>query len=366
MKIVADENIPHAEALFSSLGELVLKPGRSLSASEVNDADALVLRSVTKVNASLLESSQVRFVGTCTIGTDHLDVDYLTQRGVAFASAPGCNANAVVQYVVCALSELGALRKGAKVAIIGCGNVGSRVYRALTALGLDCVGIDPYLKSTAQMRIVPFEAVYEADIICMHTPLVQAGPYPTAGLINLSQLSELKKGAVLLNAGRGECIDNSDLLRFCQAGGELRLVLDVWENEPDINVALVDYVDIATPHIAGYSFEGKINGATMVFRALARHLGREESWINARISDFEEKYFGPEKTLTEPSLAALCAMTYRVHDDHRALVRARDKLPASFDHLRKHYPMRREFSHYRPVNADLPRATLESLGFNCV
>lgn len=360
MKLIADENIPFAKELFSSLAEVVLTPGREINAGDLHQADFLIVRSVTKVNKALLDQSNVQFIGTCTIGTDHIDTQLLVDRNITFASAPGCNANAVVQYVVCALSELDCLLLGKKVAVIGCGNVGHRVYQALSALGLRCVGVDPFLTSDSSLCIESFETIYDADIICMHTPLVSDGKHPTESLIDYSCLSRLKKNAVLLNAGRGECVNNRDLLQFCKDGGQLQLVLDVWANEPSIDSRLFPFVSLGTPHIAGYSFEGKIIGATMIFRSLAVHLNKDKHWIDEQVRAFHEKHFGKPSDLLDDHLSNILSKVYTVKDDHAALIQSENELPSAFDKLRKDYPMRREFSNYRVSST---YASLSKLGF---
>lgn len=360
MKLIADENIPMAEALFSSLAEVQLLAGRTISAEDVNDVDFLVVRSITKVNQTLLENSRVQFVGTCTIGTDHIDTNYLQSKNIAFSSAPGCNANAVVQYVVCALSELACLDSNKKVAVVGCGNVGGRVYRALSALGFDCVGIDPYLDQSSEFTIRDFNTIYDADIVCLHTPLVRDGKYPTENLINYACLKKLKSNAVLISAGRGECINNTDLLRFCEEGGQLQLVLDVWANEPNIDVRLFPFVALGTPHIAGYSYEGKVVGAIMVFEALARHMGKSEAWIYEKVEAFRVSQLGESVSLERNNMSNALKAAYSIRGDHERMAAALVDMPEAFDRLRKTYPVRREFSHYR-IAKQTP--FLSALGF---
>ena len=346
MKIVADENIPFAKWLFSEFGELTLLPGRDLSRDRVCDAEVLLVRSVTPVNANLLDGSRVAFVGTCTIGIDHLDAAYLNERGIVWHSAPGCNAMGVVQYVVCALSALGRLRSGLRVAVVGCGNVGGRVIRQLSALGMDCIGVDPHIES-ADFPLGTVESIYDCDVVCLHTPRVLDGSHPTEKLIDGRHLAKLKPGALLLNAGRGECIDNEALLQHLKSGAELDVVLDVWAGEPNMNPDLHRLVKLGTPHIAGYSFEGRVNGSTMIFTELARYLGRSEAWISARLDALHTQHFGAPEALSAESLEESLRLSYDIAEDHRQLGAALATLPKSFDALRKQYPKRREFSHYR-------------------
>ncbi len=292
MKIVADENIPFARELFSEFGELTLLPGRHMRVEDVVDADALLVRSVTPVNEALLKQSKVKFVGTCTIGVDHLDIAYLQENEIRYASAPGCNANAVAQYVLSALAKQQKLDSSKNVVVVGGGNVGSRVYKQLKALGMSCVCVDPFIQSKDDMSFAQFDAIYDADIICVHTPFTVSGDFPTQHMFNQEVISKLKPGALLLNAGRGGVVDSQALLNQLQLGQRLTVVLDVWENEPGINAQLLQKVDIGTPHIAGYSFEGRVTGSLMIFRALCQFLQDDEANIEKRIEVLRQRAFG--------------------------------------------------------------------------
>ncbi len=346
MKILADENIPFAEALFSELGEVVLKPGRHLEHRDLEGVDALLVRSVTKVNAALLAGHQVRFVGTCTIGTDHLDLPWLAQQGIAVSSAPGCNALGVVQYVLCALAHTGRLRPDATVAVIGCGNVGGQVYRYLKALGMDVVGVDPHLTTAQIPDLVSLDEALGRDVICMHTPRIRDGAHPTENLLSTAQFERMRPGALLLNAGRGECIDNPALLNYLRTHDDLEVVLDVWADEPNMMPELYQHCVIGTPHIAGYSYEGKVNGTTMIFEALTRFLGRDTDWIHQVLSGLRREAFGEPEACGPMGFYAGLQHSYDIVADHRRLGAVLDDLPASFDQLRKTYPKRREIAHY--------------------
>ncbi len=347
MKIVADENIPFAVELFSSLGEVHLVPGRHMKAADLVDTQALLVRSVTPVNESLIAANPIKFVGTCTIGVDHLDKEYLDSKDILFHSAPGCNALGVVQYVFSVLATLGKLNRDNKIGIIGCGNVGGRLYRRLKALGFECVCIDPH-KTTAELPdLAEFESIYDCDVICMHTPRIKVGRHPTEGLLGYDQFCQIKPGALLLNAGRGECINNDELLKYMQTHDDLSVVLDVWAGEPDILVDLFPYVKFGTPHIAGYSYEGRVNGSTMIFTELARFMGKSEAWIDTRLISLRDTHFGPPQAISDDSLSDLVLQCYDVNEDHKNLAAVLDGLPRSFDLLRKNYPKRREFGHYK-------------------
>src|SRR6478735_7571557 len=221
-KIVADENIAYAQHFFADIGELILLPGRAISRSDVQDADILLVRSVTPVNRELLEGSTVRFVGSCTIGTDHIDKQWLSENNIHFSYAPGCNAQAVVEYVLAALYTLEVDFSASKVGIVGCGNVGGNLLRHLQSVGIDVVGCDPLLLNS-NLPLVDFETILECDVICLHTPLTKTGAYPTYHLFDESVINALKPGTILLNAGRGAVIDNVALLQRIENSSDLNV-----------------------------------------------------------------------------------------------------------------------------------------------
>lgn len=372
LKIVVDENIPLADEFFSALGCVVRLPGRTLSAADVADADALVVRSVTPVNEALLAGSKVKFVGTCTIGVDHLDIEYLQQQGIAYSSSPGCNANSVVEYIFSALAALGVDWRSKTVGIIGCGNVGGHLYRRLLEFGVNCRCYDPFLSEQDNRHLTDLNTVLSSDIICMHTPLTTGGAHPTLHLLGEGQLDQLKPGALLLNAGRGAVIDNDALLRFLQRRSDVKVVLDVWEGEPEINTELMKYVNLASPHIAGYSFDGKVKGTEMIYQALCDQLVcaavvSSESLVAAAKIDLplstDEEFAG----LSEAVLGS-----YDVREDDarmRAVLQGLEgeALSQAFDRLRKEYPTRREFHCYAvSLNSDLSEAQIEKKPLNKV
>lgn len=363
MKIVADENIPFVKELFSPLGDVVLKSGREITKGDVFDAKILLVRSVTKVNEALLAGSEVEFVGTCTIGCDHLDSCYLDANKIAYSSAPGCNANSVVQYVISVLASFDELQTGKSVVVVGGGNVGSRVHNTLSALGFDCRCVDPFLSSDSGLNLSNFSAVFDADIVCLHAPYTEDGPYPTRHMFSQDELAKLKPGVLFINAGRGGVVDNNALLAFKKINPDLRLVLDVWENEPNIDKELLALTNIGTPHIAGYSFEGRVTGSLMIFDALSQYLDVPHEQvvdIRGRITD---KAFENPIDVSAPSLKEVLLAIYNVNKDYVALKAASDSVDSSFDKLRKNYPIRREFSHYKCPSAAADIETYRTLGF---
>ena len=352
--ILVDENIPGAEQLLAPIGRVELFRGRELRAEQVKAASALLVRSVTPVNASLLQGSNVDFVGSTTIGTDHLDTGWLDQRGIRWCNAPGSNADSVVDYClssICALPDvLERLLGGGQVGIVGYGNVGSRLHARLQALGINCVAYDPYL-SLAQCAIgVGLDEVLRADFVSLHTPLTVSGEFPTRHLLSLPQLLCLPENAVLLNAGRGEVLATDVLQELCSARPDIRLVLDVWEGEPDISVGLLGSCAIATPHIAGYSQDGKWKGLLQVAQALSAHWGLELPAIAAPMAEAPIVDVSEARVESVAAIAgfvrAIVLGVYDVREDDKRLREAVASVAPGpgFDRLRRHYPARREVS----------------------
>jgi erythronate-4-phosphate dehydrogenase len=281
MKIVADQNILAIESWKTDQVELRLMAGREISAAHVKDADALLVRSITRVDRELLQKSRVRFVGTATSGTDHLDLEWLASQGVAVADAAGANANAVAEYVIACLAEL--IRAHdvdlwqKTIAIIGAGHVGSALGQRLHSMGLRCVACDPYQQLLEQLDYVSLDEALQADIICLHTPLIDGGRHPTRYLINSDRLAAMRRDAVLLNAGRGELVNNNQLLKHLRRHDSFVAMLDVWENEPVPNSDLLEQVFVGTPHIAGYSVEAKLAASRCIVNALCQAFSMESS-----------------------------------------------------------------------------------------
>lgn len=367
MKIYVDENVPAADALFTPFGEVQRFAGRHLAAADIRDADALVVRSVTKVNEALLAESQVRFVGSCTIGRDHLDTDYLNRQGISWATAPGCNANSVVDYVISVLSldvvRWTSLLAGDRiVGIVAFGNVGRRLADRLAGLGMQCVAYDPLLDSTSDPRLVNLNEVLSCDVLCLHAPLTRSGPHPSFHMLTAEQLTRVAEGGLLLSAGRGEVVASEELLQLRKLRPDIELALDVWEGEPAVNAALARECLIATPHIAGYSLDGKIAGSQAIAAQLMDHcqthgLPAPASLPRPRLSapNVELHGAGGPEMLREAALA--------VYDPRGDDTRFRESLhaedpAAAFDALRKHYPERREFAYCHYTGAHLTAADL--------
>lgn len=373
VKILVDENMPYARDLFSRLGDVKAVPGRPIPVAELADADALMVRSVTKVNDGLLQGTGIKFVGTATAGTDHVDEEFLKQAGIAFSAAPGCNAIAVVEYVFSSLLMLaerdGFALQDRTVGIVGVGNVGGRLQARLEALGIRTLLCDPPRADrgdAGDFRSLD-ELVREADVLTFHTPLFKDGPYKTLHLADDALLSRLKPGTVLINACRGPVVDNAALLQRLQAGQDLSVVLDVWEPEPDLNVELLNRVDVGTAHIAGYTLEGKARGTTQVFEAYSEFIGqRQQVALDTLLPVPEFGRITLHGPLEQATLKRLVHLVYDVRRDD-AQLRNVAGTPGEFDKLRKHYLERREWSSlYVQCDDAAAAALLQKLGFNAV
>ena len=353
MLIVADENIPLLDAFFQGFGEIRRVPGRSIDRATVEQADVLLVRSVTNVNRALLEGSKVRFVGTCTIGTDHLDLDYFNRAGIQWSSAPGCNARGVVDYVLGSLQTLAEI-EGADLnqrtyGVVGAGEVGGRLVKVLKGLGWNVLVCDPPRQIAEDGDYVSLEQIIEqCDVISLHTPLTKSGNGSTWHLLDRERLNRLKPGAWLINASRGPVVDNAALRDVLLEREDLQAVLDVWEGEPEVDVDLADLCVLATPHIAGYSLDGKQRGTAQIYQAFCAHLGQAPA---IELSDLLPPPWLAEVHLnasTDPAwaLATLCRSVYDPRRDdadfRRSLVGTVDEQRKAFDLLRKHYPERRE------------------------
>jgi len=377
MKIIADENIPCASQAFASLGEVTLLPGREVRARHVRDADMLIVRSVTPVGRELLEGSRVRFVGSATIGFDHIDRTYLQANGIGFATAPGSNATSAAEYVLSALMVLSERPRfeltGKTVGIIGCGNVGSRVRGKLTALGVECLVNDPPLQEQAGGGdFVGLDDILQADIVTVHVPLTTGGRHPTRHLVDEAFTRQLRPGAVLINTSRGAVADCQALGGLLAGGADLSVVLDVWEGEPAIDTSLLQRVTLGTAHIAGYSSDGKLRGTEMIYRAACKTFDLPASWT---AKDQLPKQ-PPLQLATTASGDALDTVRqavlscYDVRRDDAQLRGLLDISPAEraayFDRLRRDYPVRREFAE-TPValdkRSDRAERMLRGIGF---
>lgn len=342
LKIIADENIPLVQELFSAWGEVICLPGRQINAAAVKNADILLVRSVTSVNQDLLANSYVKFVGSATTGIDHVDTAWLNQAGIAFANAHGANAKAVAEYVICcvaALRQQGLLcQPSLRAGVIGVGHVGSQVVKKLEIVGFEVWQNDPPKQQQDSNFIsVPLGEFHDLDLICLHTPLTKTGAYPTFHLIEKNFLQRQKPGTVLLNAGRGAVINSNDLLL---SGSHLITCLDVWEHEPNINLNLLRRTTLATPHIAGYTLAAKVRGTTMLYHAAYTALKLSVPFVSQPLEPIIE--LPSLMSNWEETVLQVYNPLLDTERTHQTLLET-DDVTASFDYLRKHHLQRHEF-----------------------
>ncbi len=375
LHILADANIPLAHEAFGTLGAVRARPGRALTAADVQEIDVLLVRSVTPVDATLLADSRVQFVGSATIGTDHVDQVYLREQGIAFAHAPASNADSVADYVTAALVRLavqeGTALRGKTIGIVGCGNIGSRLVRRLAALGLRVLKNDPPQADAADAAgeshdFVPLDRVLsEADIITLHVPLTTDGPHATHHLFDEETLRRMGAGTWLINTSRGAVVDNQALKEVIAEDQLGAVALDVWEGEPTPDPALLRQVDLATPHIAGYAYDGKVRGTAMLYEALCAHLDAAPAWTpDAALAPESRGALivpPPDPALphTEWLHHAIRAMYDIAADDARLrkmLNQPSEARGAFFSRLRKEYSRRREFSRFMLPASAVPAA----------
>lgn len=373
MKAVADENIADLANTFARHVDLRLRPGRALGPEDLGDAEVLLVRSVTRVDKALLAGSRVRFVGTATIGTDHLDTDWLDAAGIAWAAAPGCNADAAAQYtlgmILLACRRLGRNPRAQRVGIVGHGNVGRRLHALLLALGLQCVVNDPPLAAAGaepdigEGAFETLEAALACDVVCLHVPLTRDGAWPTAGMFDADALAAMRPGALLVNSARGGVIDEA-ALRNALGDGAIHAALDVWPREPAIAPELLEAVTVATPHVAGYSVEGKVRGTRMIYEAFLAWAGQvpHPGLTGAAGSSIAGRLVLPAATADPVSQAVIAAS--KVETDDRRLRAAHPLTADVFDALRRAHAPRHEFDRLLVETPASARPMLEALGFN--
>jgi len=358
-KIVCCSNMPYVKEAFSLLGEPFVKDGRTITAADVKDAEIMAIRSTTKVSREILEGSKVKFVGTATIGTDHMDKAYMDNVGIKWCFAPGCNANSVSEYFTTALLRLATRYnislEGKAIGVIGVGNVGSLVVKKAAALGMRVLRNDPPKERSEQGTEANRwhsldDVLREADIITLHVPLTKTGQDATYQMAGRSFFEKMKPGCIFFNCARGGVVNTSELLSAMDRRTVSHAVIDTWEGEPVFRTDLLKSVDIGTPHIAGHSFEGKVYGTVMVYQAACRFIGVEATWTPDKlwpapiVPEIEEDATGLRD---EEVLWKIVSRVYDIEADDKHLrdgsVEDDKARSAHFDSLRSKYPIRREF-----------------------
>ncbi len=376
LRIVADENMPNVENWFSTIASsIVRKPGRTLTKDDLAEADVLLVRSVTQVNEALLQNTPVKFVGSATIGTDHIDQAYLSSQNIQFHHAPGCNAQSVVDWLLAVLARMHVdhdLHWWQKtIGVVGVGNVGSKVVARLKAIGCRVLECDPIRHENGLLdaHVELADLMQQCDIVCLHTPHTRAGNYPTHQMINHAMLEKMRPNALLINGGRGPVVEHQALLSHLEQNS-MRAVLDVWPDEPEVPESLLNRVDIASPHVAGYSLEGKYMGTQMLAQAAY-------DWAKLTVPSHGSlpQAFNLDARLYQQEDADLWVseLILAVYDPARDTVAMRQSVESgyisssTFDQLRKSYPIRRELASITLTHVPAERVLrLSQFGFRCV
>ncbi|MBT8063071.1 MAG: 4-phosphoerythronate dehydrogenase [Xanthomonadales bacterium] len=370
LRIVADANIPLLDETFGRHGEIIRVDGRTLKPSQLRNTDVLLVRSVTRVAAWLLQHSPVQFVGTATIGTDHLDISWLEKHSVQWASAPGCNADAAAQYTL-AMMMLSCQRLerdiySQSVGIVGHGNVGSRVRRLLDALGISTVACDPPLCEAGHQGFEDLDAILQRDIISLHVPLTHEAPHATFQMLDKERLAAIADGALLLNTARGDVIDGAALLPELHSG-RLFASLDTWPGEPGVDPFLLAATTVASPHVAGYSVEGRNNGTRAIYEDYLSWTKCDMAPPTPRTEDSSRNAFTAEHVAAGQAVTSTVIGVSGVERDDRALrsLGGAANIESGFDALRRDYPLRREFAAWTISAPDADsRSKLKALGFS--
>jgi len=371
MKFIIDNQIPYIKGALEPYAEVLYLQGNLTTAGVVKDADALVTRTRTICSKEVLEGSSVKFIATATIGFDHIDTGYCKTAGIKWVNAPGCNAESVNQYISSALctysKRQGIALSGKTIGIVGVGQVGSRVAKSCEILGMNVLLNDPpRQRLEGPSQFVSLRTIQEqADVISFHVPLNMEGVDRTFHLVNGKFLESLKKKPLIINTCRGEVFDSPAVYKARRSGVIAGMIIDCWENEPGLDLALLKLADLGTPHIAGYSKDGKANGTRMSVRAISRFFGLGiDEWQPAGVEPPANPMIGlnGRKQGKESLLASAILSTYAIENDDKAL---RDQ-PHLFEQLRGDYPVRREFASYtiRAKNVDPGvMGKLKKLGF---
>ncbi len=371
MKIIIDDKIPYIRGAFEGVAEVVYLAGSKTTPEVVKDANAIVTRTRTICNEKLLAGSSVNFIATATIGYDHIDTDYCNAAGIKWTNAPGCNSKSVEQYIASTLMVLAERKnlqlKDLTIGVVGVGNVGSKVARISKLFGMQVLKNDPPReRAEGSAEFISLKQVMdEADIITLHVPLETKGEDATFHLGNAEFFSALKKKPVLINSCRGEVVDTLAVKDALKNGLISAFVCDCWENEPDIDLELLAMTEIATPHIAGYSKDGKATGTEMSVHAISKYFNLGlENWHPSGVEQPTSPIFELNGDgLSEQQIVSKAILhTYDIRNDDQDF----RKNTVQFEQLRGDYPTRREFPAFTIVPKNIGEETLEvlkNLGF---
>lgn len=374
IRIVADEDIPFLKGVLEPYSDIEYYPGNKITGREIANADALIIRTRTKCNRDLLQGSGVKFIASATIGFDHIDTNYCREHNIEWTNAPGCNSSSVQQYVgaaLIALSEKYGVSPGSRtIGVVGVGHVGTKVVKLAEHLGMTVLMNDPpRMRKEGLCGFVSLDGIVrDCDIISFHVPLNMTGEDRTYHMIDDQLLGRLNPGTFIINTSRGEVADTGALKRGAKAGKVKGLVIDVWENEPGIDIDLLNSVDIATPHIAGYSADGKASGTAMSVRSLSKFFGIGlDDWKPSGIPVPENTLItlADKSVSAQENLARAIISTYDIMEDDRRLRTS----AGTFEEQRANYPLRREFGSYsvRLANNDSDTIRiLRRMGFKTI
>ncbi|HPN83748.1 MAG TPA: 4-phosphoerythronate dehydrogenase PdxB [Victivallales bacterium] len=374
MKFVVDEKIPFLKGVLETAGaEVLYLSGAKICRRDLIDADGIIVRTRTNCGESILEGTKVKFIATATIGFDHIDTEYCDSKGIYWTNAPGCNSSSVAQYICSALLNWSDSRgvdiNGAAIGIIGVGNVGSKVAKVADALGMKVLLNDPPRQRKEGGDFVSIEKIlHDADVITLHVPLQDEGTDKTYHMADDNFFREIRRKALFVNSSRGEVVDSSALKRAIKDGIIRDAIIDVWEDEPDIDRELLALAKFATPHIAGYSTDGKANGTAMSVRAASKFfkLGLD-GWFPEGVPLPSQTKIDVSDTESWASILKAVNFSYDIKRDDKSLRSS----PSDFEKLRGSYPLRREFPSFSVVSDsedDRVRKIFNKLGFilNCV
>lgn len=365
MKIIADKNIPFLKGIAEDFGDVTYLSGSEFTKESIKNADTLIVRTVTRFDKEILDGSSVKLICSATIGYDHIDTEYCDRHGISWKNAPGCNSGSVQQYIASALITIARQKnfslEGKTIGIVGVGNVGKKVAAISELLGLRVLKNDPPRKDSENSNeFVDIETIKrEADIITFHTPLIKEGKYTTYHLADKNFFNSLEKKPIIINSARGGIIDTTAIKDAIKHGQISGAVIDCWENEPNIDLEYLNMVDIATPHIAGYSADGKANATRMSLQSIADYwsLPKEPIQkisippIDSATIDYDQYH----------SIEDAILYTYNLLNDCKKLL----DNPDQFSNLRGNYPLRREYGAYTIENVSniTDKEKLTKVGF---